>query len=181
MASNGGAIHSSLSPFTVSPSTYLAANPAIYALIVSAVVVHNSRVLLIRRSPTDGFPLKWETPGGGVDPTDLTILSAVTRELLEETGLSTSRVARLLPGTVEFDAREGLWRKFFFLVEVNEAEPVVLNPEEHVDFVWASADDVRAGVCEGRDLDFAYAGTRELVLDALAGIGNGEGGEEPSI
>ncbi|KAH0490393.1 hypothetical protein TgHK011_001864 [Trichoderma gracile] len=46
------------------------------------------QILLLRRSPTDSYPLKWETPGGSVDPSDPSILSAAARELHEEASLS---------------------------------------------------------------------------------------------
>lgn len=44
------------------------------------------RLLLQQRLPTQPSPLLWETPGGKVDPTDLTDRAALARELSEEIG-----------------------------------------------------------------------------------------------
>ncbi|KAK3350262.1 NUDIX hydrolase domain-like protein [Lasiosphaeria hispida] len=171
------AFPSTLTPFATPPASYLALNPTVTDLIVSATVIQPSsppRVLLIQRAATDGFPLQWETPGGGVEADDATVLHALQRELAEETGLGLRRVAALLDDAYEWD--EGRARKVSFLVEGDGAE-VVLNPEEHTDFVWATEGEVRGGRCEGRVLDFAYPGARELVLEAF-GVFEGLAGEK---
>lgn len=49
------------------------------------------QILLLRRSPTDSYPLKWEAPGGSVDASDTSVLAAAARELWEETRLSGAR------------------------------------------------------------------------------------------
>lgn len=169
--------NSTLTPFSVNLQTYLLSNPTISRLITSAVVIHHSptpRVLLLQRAASDGFPLRWECPGGSVDSSDQTILHALERELLEETGLSLSKVVDMLDGEVEFQWGDGICRKVTFLVEVDvgegreEASKVVLNPEEHADFVWATEEDVIAGRCEGREIRFAYETTKGMILDGLA-------------
>jgi hypothetical protein len=43
----------------------------------------------------------------------------------------------------------------------------VLNDEEHVDYVWAAKEDVESGVCEGKEVKFAYETTRDMLLDGL--------------
>lgn len=52
---------------------------------VGAIIIHENRVLLVRRA---NAPLKgqWSLPGGGVEVGE-TLVAAVTREVLEETGL----------------------------------------------------------------------------------------------
>ncbi|KAK4207530.1 hypothetical protein QBC37DRAFT_433321 [Rhypophila decipiens] len=74
--------HPSLERFNISPHAYLAANPSLTDLVVSAVLfdiplnrsefADNSnnkppRTLLIQRAATDGYALYWECPGGGVE------------------------------------------------------------------------------------------------------------------
>ncbi|KAK5997573.1 hypothetical protein PT974_02936 [Cladobotryum mycophilum] len=61
------------------------------------------KVLLLRRAPTDSYPLSWELPGGSVDPTDPSILSAAARELWEETSLQADHFSAclgMLPGDI---------------------------------------------------------------------------------
>lgn len=51
----------------------------------SGLIVHDGKVLLIRRGK-EPYKDHWSLPGGGVEPGE-TIREAVTREVLEETGL----------------------------------------------------------------------------------------------
>jgi len=103
----------------------------------------------------------------GVPRRDKTILHALQRELFEETGLVMSKVVDILDGSVEFQWGEGICRKATFLAEVEDIGSVVLIPEEHADFVWATEEDVEWGVCEGRAMRFAYV--RRWFLKACRG------------
>jgi 8-oxo-dGTP pyrophosphatase MutT (NUDIX family) len=167
-----------LAPFSVTLPAYLSSNPTISRLLVSAVVVHSRgatpRTLLVQRAASDGFPLQWECPGGSVDSSDLTILHALQRELFEETGLALTRVVALLDDSVEFQWGAGMCRKVTFVASVGDLGPdgrgtpsVALNPEEHADFVWAGAEDVRLGLCQGREIKFAYETTKDMILAAF--------------
>ena len=51
--------------------------------------------------------------------------------------------------------------------EVLRGPRVKLNPEEHVDYVWAGEEEVKAGLCDGREVVFAYDGAREVILEGL--------------
>jgi 8-oxo-dGTP diphosphatase len=74
-------------------------------LLAAAVVVHDDRVLIVRRSKTERFlPCVWGVPCGKVDP-DEEARDAAVRELREETGLSGTVVRRL--GQSVFSS---LWR-----------------------------------------------------------------------
>ena len=65
------------------PSSY--ASPILPRLAVGGVVFHENRVLLVKRNkaPAKG---QWAIPGGRVEPGE-TMVQAVQRELLEETGI----------------------------------------------------------------------------------------------
>lgn len=79
-------------------------------------VVHDAtgRLLLIKRGHAPGRGL-WSLPGGRVEP-DETDAQAVTRELLEETGLSVRPGA--LVGRVERPAPGGVFEIFDYAAEV---------------------------------------------------------------
>jgi 8-oxo-dGTP pyrophosphatase MutT (NUDIX family) len=185
-----------LQRFSVAPAIYLAQNPTLSGIIVSGVVVHAfadprhngpaiNRVLIVQRAATDGFPLLWETPGGGVDEDDESILSALQRELMEEAGLVVGRVLGLLEEGTEWKVKGGgRWRKVTFLVSAGDdgggfadREPkVVLNADEHVDHVWASEEEIERGECQGREIVFAYGEGQEIALRGLRLAGDGANG-----
>jgi len=155
-----------LAPFFISPDAIPGCQPS---LVVSAIVIHNHRVLLIQRAAHDGFPLKWECPGGQVGKTDQTVLHGLCREVHEETGLVVKCVVEVAD-MLEFEGREGgIWRKITVLVALNDGEiPVVqLSADEHEDAVWATVEEVAAGNCNGREIDFAYKEQNQTMLDAL--------------
>ena len=79
-----------------------------------------------------------ELPSGGVDPGE-GIIEALKREVLEETGLTITKVESILK---TFDYTSGSGRKtrqLNFLVSVND-DKVKLNPDEHVEHYWVKPD-----------------------------------------
>lgn len=170
------------SSYTVSPAiptlalgpatSYLAAHPGTTNLLASAAVFdRQQRLLLVRRAPTDYFPLKWELPGGSVDVGggDGSVVAGAVRELYEETGL----VARAIKREVmERMFEEGKWRQAVFEVEVEgEVEGgqsnVRLDPEEHVAWIWVTEEEVREGWCGSVLLEYADLEWQELLLKAF--------------
>jgi 8-oxo-dGTP diphosphatase len=55
--------------------------------VVAAVLERDGRILICRRKPEQSHPLKWEFPGGKVEPGE-TPEHALTRELEEELGIA---------------------------------------------------------------------------------------------
>jgi 8-oxo-dGTP diphosphatase len=51
--------------------------------VVAAIIEREGRILICRRTPHQSHPLKWEFPGGKVEPGE-TPAEALTRELHEE-------------------------------------------------------------------------------------------------
>lgn len=99
----------SLSPLaSQTPQTLSSkSTPPIAHLMTSALILRQPKrqqnkppcppqILLLRRSPEDSFPLKWEAPGGSVDAVDASALSAAARELFEETALKESHFHAVL-------------------------------------------------------------------------------------
>ena len=70
---------------------------------VQGVVIRSgTEVLLVRQSYTPG----WQFPGGGVEPGE-TVITALERELLEETGIAISSTPRLHGVFANFRAFKG--------------------------------------------------------------------------
>jgi 8-oxo-dGTP diphosphatase len=55
--------------------------------VVAAIFERDGRILICRRKPEQSHPLKWEFPGGKVEPGE-TPEHALTRELEEELGVA---------------------------------------------------------------------------------------------
>jgi 8-oxo-dGTP diphosphatase len=55
--------------------------------VVAALITRNSKLLVCQRKRNDTHPLKWEFPGGKVEPKE-SLAQALTRELREELGVS---------------------------------------------------------------------------------------------
>ncbi|KAK3988028.1 NUDIX hydrolase domain-like protein [Cladorrhinum sp. PSN332] len=166
-----------LQEFAIPVASYLKAHPTLAGLVVSALVFHHfegssRRVLLIQRAATDGFPLKWEIPGGAAELTDGTIFDGVCREVLEETGLAVTKIMRKADVTDEWEARNGgRWRKITFVIEVEgsddgkDAPQVKLSPEEHQDFRWVTLEEIENSRFEdGKEIEFAYDMQRGTIL-----------------
>lgn len=157
---------------------------------------HPPRVLLIQRAPHDSMPLKWETPGGGCDDDDPSILHACARELNEEAGLRATSVGPVVAcvskatrankgpeeGQTEWGEQMGgqffltrrgnLICKFYFVVEVSEelTGKVIVDPNEHAAFLWATEEEVRSkrmGGEDGIELDFTTREQWEVILEAF--------------
>ena len=103
-------------------------------LVVAAVIEREDlRLLIGQRRKTDTSPLKWEFPGGKVQP-DEEPLAALARELREELGVTLrksreiARVQHTYAGTAEpLEIR-------FFAVEIEET---VVAPRMFEQIAWA--------------------------------------------
>lgn len=114
--------------------------------LAAAVVVYLDRVLIVRRSKSEGFkPLIWGVPCGKIDENEDS-RRAVLRELAEETGLHGEVVGQV--GTSEFVSTwQGRETKNFqtnFLVRIKgtpagtdaDDMPRVLLPKKDQRFRW---------------------------------------------
>jgi 8-oxo-dGTP pyrophosphatase MutT (NUDIX family) len=130
--------------------------------LVFSKATGEDRVLLIQRAAHDSMPLRWEIPGGACDPEDETVLHGLARELWEEAGLRLKNVERQVGQEDVFLTRKGLAvAKVTFEVEVETPTPaasegdggavkealpeVVLDPNEHARFLWATEEECRLG------------------------------------
>ena len=108
-------------------------------VVAKAAVVHNGKILLIKRSETDERrPLEWDIPGGWVDEGE-DVATAVVREIAEETGLVLPQSTTSLVYTHSAIVKDKNVNWIFFVVK-SESESVVLS-DEHVEFGWFTVQE----------------------------------------
>jgi 8-oxo-dGTP pyrophosphatase MutT (NUDIX family) len=178
-----------VAPLNIHAKSFVAARPLIAGAATGALVFSRAtgedRVLLIQRAAHDSMPLRWEIPGGACDMEDETMLHGLARELWEESGLRLRNVVRQVGDERVFLTRRGLGVVKVVLeadVEVETAEgeevvpQVVLDPNEHARFLWATEEECRAGKVaalsstgesEVVDIQFTTADERAVILLGL--------------
>ncbi len=114
----------------------LASSPG--RIVVGAVIIRGKEALLLKRRQEDYLGGMYEIPSGRVEDGE-SLLQALERETLEETGLSITHVDGYL-GCFDYPSRSGRpTRQLNFLVSVHPA-PVALS--EHEDFAWAGEEEL---------------------------------------
>lgn len=126
--------------------------------IASAIIFSKDhKILMGKKDPAKGgvYPGCWHIPGGGIDEGE-TLEQALTREVLEETGINISPYGiKFIPiinsGIAEKTLKTGervLCHMEFNVFEVNindkDAEDIVLNPtDDLVGLRWFSPGELR--------------------------------------
>lgn len=106
--------------------------------LVYCRVERDGAVLYVRRAPGAFLGGRWELPGGTVEPGE-DHTDAAVREMAEETGLAVrvvgERGRHSWPDVT--GARRRVHARVFDVREVRPRE-VVLNEDEHDEFVWTA-------------------------------------------
>lgn len=105
--------------------------------VVAAVAVRDGRVLLCQRHDASHLPLRWEFPGGKVDPGE-SPREALVRELHEELGVDAD-VGPQLAETRHDYPDKSVWLRFYE-VEL-DGEPVA---RVHRRIRWVPIDEIDA-------------------------------------
>ncbi len=124
--------------------------------VAAALILHDGKILICQRTKNQPMALKWEFPGGKIEPGESAV-QALKRELMEELGI----VAEIGPPVAQVHhvyRRGNSVALQFFLVEryENELENRIFN-----EMRWASPKDLPR-------FDFLDA-DRGLVQDIAAG------------
>ena len=108
-------------------------------LVVGAVICKNHKFLLLERVLSDFMGGFVEIPSGTVE-TGEDLLTALAREVQEETGLLVTSVLKYL-GSFDYRSSSGKkTRHFNFIVEVEDGE-IKLNPTEHQAYYLVALSD----------------------------------------
>jgi 8-oxo-dGTP diphosphatase len=99
--------------------------------VVAAVIERDGRILICQRKRGARHALKWEFPGGKVEPGENSA-SALARELREELSIEARIGERLHSETVRYPKGPAIRLQFFHVTEFS-GEPVNLQFEQ---IVW---------------------------------------------
>ena len=113
--------------------------------VACAIIEDKGKVLCTQRSKAMNLPLKWEFPGGKIDPDELPE-DCLRRELIEELGLHVNIGRALPPQTHHYSMFTVTLYPFICTMESGEitlhehAAVVWLPPEKLNTLDWAEAD-----------------------------------------
>lgn len=185
-----------LAPFTAPQATFRESYDSTAGLIVGAFIFSygrsnttlpsvdagvettspRPRLLLLQRTSGDAYGDRWDFPGGSVEKHDETIVDAVKREVLEETGLHVSEIVGFVGIHTWVDARpnrDAKRAKFSFTVKVAEegkagGPDIKLAQTEHQAFMWATEEDIDASLVGGEGaLQFIDVEEIEIAAEAF--------------
>lgn len=118
-----------------------------YGMVVCVWVYDGKgKLLLTRRAPQKSFAGTWENSGGAVQAGE-TSRQAIARELFEETGIRADQEEFEL---IESGRDGNIHYDYYCLKRDTDLSQIVLLPGETDDVMWATFDDVRTLIREGK-------------------------------
>ncbi len=110
---------------------------------VKVLIRRDDTYLFVRRSEAfKAGPQKWDIPGGRIEPNEA-LEVALAREVQEETGLSLTRVDKLLAAQDIFVADADVHVVRLTYIGKAEGDDVAIS-DEHDDYRWMTLDEVLA-------------------------------------
>lgn len=106
--------------------------------VVCAVIEREGRVLIAQRPAHKHLPLKWEFPGGKVEPGEAAG-AAIVREIREELGCAIV-LTRALPRFTHAYTRVVI-EMIPFICALSEPSPAP-HPHEHLALAWVRPDEL---------------------------------------
>ena len=112
-------------------------------LIAHTLIEKEGKYLLIKRSKIkrglpNVYPSYWDIPGGSVEENELP-KEAALREAMEEVNQKI-RIDKIIHEDSQFDAsKDTVFTRLVYAGRILEERDIILDPEEHTDFVWLSS------------------------------------------
>jgi len=107
-------------------------------LSVGGVLLHEGKLLILKRCAHDFMPNIYELPGGGLEAHE-SLIQALERELHEETNCTIDKLIGYV-GHLDFPSSDGLLtRRFNFLIYPKT--PFLIQLTEHQDHCWILPED----------------------------------------
>ena len=112
-------------------------------LIAHTLIEKDGQYLLIKRSKIkrglpNVYPCYWDIPGGSVEENELP-REAALREAMEEVNQKI-QLDRIIHEDSQFDSsKNAVFTRLVYEARTIEQRDIILDPEEHTDFVWISS------------------------------------------
>ena len=112
-------------------------------LIAHALIEEDGKHLLIKRSKIkrglpNVYPFYWDIPGGSVEENELP-REAALREAMEEVNQKL-QIDKIIHEDSQFDAsKDSVFTRLVYEGRIVEHRDIILDSEEHTDFVWISS------------------------------------------
>ncbi|MCY7040280.1 NUDIX hydrolase [Streptococcus sanguinis] len=112
-------------------------------LIAHTFIEKDGKYLLIKRSKIkrgrpNVYPSYWDIPGGSVEENELP-REAALREAMEEVNQKI-RIDKIIHEDSQFDSiKDTVFTCLIYAGMIMEQRDIILDPEEHTDFVWISS------------------------------------------
>lgn len=112
-------------------------------LIAHTMIEKDGKYLLIKRSKIkrglpNVYPSYWDIPGGSVEENELP-REAALREAMEEVNQKI-RIDKIIHEDSQFDfSKETVFTRLVYTGRIMEQHDIILDPEEHTDFVWITS------------------------------------------
>ena len=112
-------------------------------LIAHTLIEKDGKYLLIKRSKIkrglpNVYPSYWDIPGGRVEENELP-REAALREAMEEVNQKL-QIDKIIHEDSQFDAsKDTVFTRLVYVGGIMEQRDILLDSEEHTDFVWISS------------------------------------------
>lgn len=112
-------------------------------LIAHTLIEKDGKYLLIKRSKIkrgfpNVYPSYWDIPGGTVEENELP-REAALREAMEEVNQKI-RIDKIIHEDSQFDSRKNsVFTRLVYGARIIDQCDILLDPEEHTDFIWLSS------------------------------------------
>ena len=112
-------------------------------LIAHTLIEKDGKYLLIKRSKIkrglpNVYPCYWDIPGGSVEENELP-KEAALHKAMEEVNQKI-RIDKIIHEDSQFDSRKNaVFTRLVYEAKIIEQRDILLDPEEHTDFIWLSS------------------------------------------